>query len=421
MARILALPCGNFLSHVSRPLEVAKALRARGHEVVFAGEGRFLGLAADAGFITHPLVTPPAALMLERVRNGSSDWFDPPMLLEHVGAERALYARLRPDLILADMRASARISANLAGIPLAVILNAAWTNYDAFPYDYTRLGFLAPGVTDPATLERIILERRDQSLLRAALPFHEVCRELGLPFEGNLFDVWAGDLTLIADIPQYGPTRDPPPHFHTIGPLTWEPDLPGPEWLERLDPGRPTLYITMGSTGHEQAFEWAMRRFGGSELQCIVTTGAQPPPPDPPGNFHFAGLVPGSVMMRRADAVLCQGGNGTIYQALAAGIPIAGLPTMSDQYLNLERVEALGLGFNVTSLARLGPAIEALLHDGRYRAAAGRFASILAGYDAPRSGAALIEEFMREKRKPAPGACPRGGSTGCDQSVEELF
>jgi hypothetical protein len=36
--KILALPYSHTLSHVSRPLLVAKELRNRGHEIVFAGE-----------------------------------------------------------------------------------------------------------------------------------------------------------------------------------------------------------------------------------------------------------------------------------------------------------------------------------------------------------------------------------------------
>ena len=40
--KILAIANAHALAHVTRLLEIAKVLRARGHEVAFAGHGKYL-------------------------------------------------------------------------------------------------------------------------------------------------------------------------------------------------------------------------------------------------------------------------------------------------------------------------------------------------------------------------------------------
>ena len=43
--------------------------------------------------------------------------------------------------------------------------------------------------------------------------------------------------------------------------------------------------------------------------------------------------LPGLMVAERADLVVCNGGSGAVYQALAAGTPILGIPMNLDQYL----------------------------------------------------------------------------------------
>ena len=99
--------------------------------------------------------------------------------------------------------------------------------------------------------------------------------------------------------------------------------------------------------------------------------------------------------------VVCQGGNGTIYQALAAGVPIVGVPTMHDQDMNLQRVVALGAGIQLSGLRfkprHLAEAVTTILSDDRYRTAAQAQARILADFDGPTRGAEILDRFLRER------------------------
>ncbi len=142
--------------------------------------------------------------------------------------------------------------------------------------------------------------------------------------------MWRGDLNLIVDTPNYGPTENLSDSFQYIGPIVREPNIAPPSWLERLDPDRPTIYLTMGSTDHPHFFELAIEFFGNSEYQDVITTGGMKKFNKLPNNFFAIEFAPGSALVKQNDVVVSQSGNSTIYQALSHGAPIIGIPTMHD-------------------------------------------------------------------------------------------
>jgi UDP:flavonoid glycosyltransferase YjiC (YdhE family) len=388
--QILAMPDGNWLSHVSRVLEIAKALRQMGHLVRFAAEGSYTKLPREAGFEVQPVKTldPQRALMCSRT--GRANWLTYELLREHVEEEHRLFDRLRPDLVLGDFRLSLSTSCELARVPLAVLLNAAWTNY--YTVRLKAPEHLAVTRLLGKPLATWLMPAIKHLILKAdAGPFNRLRRELGLASRYNVFDLWRGDLNLLLDIPEYGPTRNLPPNYHYVGPVIWEPDISVPPWLERLDPHRPTVYFTMGSEA-----------FGGSEYQCLVTTAGLAQFRHVPDNFFITDYAPGSKLLERSDVVVCQGGSGTIYQAFAAGVPIVGIPTMHDQEFNLDRVESLGVGIHLSEWryrrADLVKAVRKVLSEKTYKENARRYQEVLSRYSGPRTGAQTIDAFLQHAK-----------------------
>ncbi len=157
----------------------------------------------------------------------------------------------------------------------------------------------------------------------------------------------SNDLNLIVDIPSYTPQHNLPANFHFVGPIVWEPNIPPPEWLGSLDKNRPVIYFTMGSTGFEKFFKVAVDLFADTRYQVIFTAGGMKLPAARPANFFIEDYAPGLKLMEVSNLVVCHGGNGTIYQALSQGVPIIGIPTMHDQWFNMERVEELGVGIKL--------------------------------------------------------------------------
>jgi UDP:flavonoid glycosyltransferase YjiC (YdhE family) len=398
MACVVAMPDGNFLSHTSRVLEVALPLREMGHQVVFAASGKYTQLAIEKGFeVVHAETNAPEHT-LACSRSGRANWWDEARLRAGVAADRDIFRRLAPDMVLGDFRLSLSTSAELEHVPYAVIINGSWTNYYTAPLrapeHLTATRWLGK------KLATWLLPMVKRKILEAdARPFRKLRTELGLPPRGNIWDQWRGDITLIADTPEYAPTANLPEGFHYIGPIVWEPDMEPPVWLGRVDPERPVLYVTMGSTGNPRLFHDVVELFAESSYQCMMTTAGLVSFGSLPDNFFVCEFAPGSTLMKKADVVICQGGNGTIYQAMAAGVPIIGVPTMHDQEFNLNRVEALGIGLQLSELSfrpdHLRRAVETVLGQPSFRDNAKQQATILAGYDGPRRAAEILDGHLR--------------------------
>src|SRR5262249_45511834 len=189
-----------------------------------------------------------------------------------------------------------------------------------------------------------------------------------------------------------------PENYRYIGPITWEADLPEPAWLQRLDPSRPTLYFTMGSTGDAQFFDEAIRVFGDTEYQILITTGGLADLGSVPSNVFVEQYAPGKALMNAADVVVSHGGNGTIYQALSSGVPIIGFPSIFDQEINLQRVCALGAGLRMWrseyDAKTLKRAVEQVLGEPAYRTRCQELARRIAYMDGPRRAALHIDHLL---------------------------
>ena len=278
--KILMMADANYLAHVSRVLEIAKVLRdSGGVEVVIAGDGRFMKLPEAEGFPLDSVFTVPREKTLEYAKKAGlvsySWWSD--MITRSVESDLTCIRRNKPDLVVGDLRWSLSLSCRAMKVPYISITNAHWTQY---------FGCRIKGLDDHFTTNLFgrhmggaLLNQLKGVMLRYwALPFRALGKRLGVPEEGatNLYDFIEGDMTLLADIPEYGVTKDLPPRVRYVGPILWEANLPEPPWLETLDRDRSTLYFTMGSTGSSRFFDEAVRIFGDSGYQVLMTTGGLP-------------------------------------------------------------------------------------------------------------------------------------------------
>ncbi len=405
MKKILVLPYGPALSHVSRAMEVAKGLRGRQYEAIFASDGDFMRLPREEGFRVLPLKVLDQFVLAGKTHHGRMDWYDDATVAEHVAAELKLLEEVKPDLVLSDFRLTAGTSAELAGIPHASILNASWTNYCSAHSKAPKNGsFLFYG-----QLMRRILSK-------CARPFDRLRRAKKLAGKGTLSDI-RKCVALIAECAEFGPRMGIRPN----SPYVWElntgaeplnrfrrsRNLAGegnlfdamkgddtPAWLGKLDSSRPTIYVSMGASGYYRVFDLMAYLFGDTAYQCVMTTANLPNPSSYPANFFVTDYAAGRQILRKSDLMICQGGNGTIYQALSCGVPLICIPTHGDQYNNSLRVAELGLGIHLTDIARLKQAATEILSARRYRENARKFATILQRYNGPETAAARIHEFL---------------------------
>ena len=107
-----------------------------------------------------------------------------------------------------------------------------------------------------------------------------------------------------------------------------------------------------------------------------------------PDNVHVEDFVAQDDVFEEASLVICHGGSGTTFGALAAGLPIVFVPLFADQFANAVRVTEVGAGLRVepkhqTSTrpkaedytpSQIVEAVRTVLGDGSYRKAAARVA-----------------------------------------------
>jgi UDP:flavonoid glycosyltransferase YjiC (YdhE family) len=66
---------------------------------------------------------------------------------------------------------------------------------------------------------------------------------------------------------------------------------------------------------------------------------------------HVEAWVDQAEMMDEAELVVCHGGSGTAFGALAAGVPMVIVPVFADQFENGRRIVQAGAGMLITTEA----------------------------------------------------------------------
>jgi UDP:flavonoid glycosyltransferase YjiC (YdhE family) len=392
--RILVMPDAISLAHVARALQIARAARRRGHSVHVASAGAYQGLFTEAGFAVESLFSVRREQALAAIRKGKT-LYDDETLERYVKSDLEVLDRVRPDVVVGDLRLSLDISAEMTHIPYVAVLNAYWTHFYSAPVSAPRT-FPLFRILGTRLATRLMPWVQPIMLRRYAKPFNRYRQKVGLAPRSDLFDVMCSrDLTLLADLPEFAPCANLPDHVCYAGPFLWEPAIEPPAWLDRVDPNQPTAYVTMGSTGTRELFAELLRRLTEAGIQVMATTCNQIDAADIPEGCFTAPMAPASRLLRLAHVTVCHGGNGSIYQSLSRGVPVVGVPTFHDQEFNMDRVEALGVGVRMDerSPGAMAKAVEHVLTHSRFAGRAADLAESIATWDAPTEALWQIERL----------------------------
>jgi len=164
----------------------------------------------------------------------------------------------------------------------------------------------------------------------------------------------------------------------------------------------PLVYATFGTVlGHmsiaADIYRMALAALARLDVRVLVTVGhrfdrtALEPVP---ANVHVEPWVEQADVLAEADLVVCHGGSGTVFGALAAGVPLVVTPLFADQFVNGRRVADSGAGLVVEpeggdddgvrrvladrDAPRIADAIDAVLEAASYRRNARRIAREMA-------------------------------------------
>jgi MGT family glycosyltransferase len=182
---------------------------------------------------------------------------------------------------------------------------------------------------------------------------------------------------------------------------TWSPPWPAEDM-------RPLVAVAFSTTyqAHEDVLARTVEAIGDLPVKAVVSTGELELKAVPP-NVHAARYVPHDRLMPLADVVITHAGLGTVHAALAHGRPLLCLPMGRDQLDNAARVVRRGAGIRLApkaSPAKIRAAVQRVLDDGRFAAAARRLQTAMALDDSSTAGPDFLVALAGAGRTARPGA-----------------
>ncbi len=376
----------------------ALALRARGHEVVWASEETarpwlerwnlpFLSLPTTGWRWPHQDVGGNAATEPHQARalRAVAVWLTPEEVLPATEALVACIRSWQPDAIVTEpFIAAAAFAAELAHVPLVV---AGWP----------AISFT--GEVPP---------HQREAAHQAQTWFEEIRARLGC--QGRFWvkgerpwirSPWLHLAYFTAEWYAAWHVLVPPTAF--VGGIPAQPLESAPSWLNDLPPTKPTVFVTLGTTFVED--ELFFRRVTEAALKegshVIVAAGK------PSFAQHLRRVLPDPVTVTpwvdyhhvfpRVQLVVHHGGMGTTHAALVYGVPQLVIPHAADQYYQAARVQRTGVGLALTPQQAqphiLRDAIQTLLWDRHWRVHATRMAQAMHKLGGAPRAAELLERL----------------------------
>lgn len=376
------------LGHIHPMAPLARAMLARGHEVLWAvpadgvvdvERAGVRAVRAGPAGLTRPLqvisrypdlqTLPPADLpdlLFGRMFGAVAT---PPILADLA----PVVLEWRPDLVVAD-------AADFAGHILAAELGVASVTKGFGPLLPERR--VAAAGNEVASLW----------LSRGLEP-----RPYGGAYDHLYLDVYPDELQPW--------TASHIPHRHLLRPVSDDGQgadvaaLPLPELPEGRG-GAPLVYVTMGTIFNDaRPLHMVLAALAALDVRVLVTVGPKGDPaalgPQPP-YIRVERYVPQTAVLPHCDLAVSHGGSGTVLSGLALGLPQLCLPQGADQFLNASAVTSTGAGLSLSpgdaTVAAVEQAAARLLGEPSFRSAAVRLAAAIESMPSSGDVAAVLED-----------------------------
>lgn len=397
--RVLFVAESVTLAQCVRLAALARALDRQRYEVHFASS-EFPELVFGGLDVVRRRITTLAPAAAERALQSGRRLYETGDVLRYIEAERRLIRELTPALVVGDFRLSLSTSAELEGVPSAVLINAYWSPFarrERFPVpDHPIIQWLGEALTAQYFPRAI-----PQVFRHFARPINAARARHRLPPIGSLLEVLThGSFTLYPDDPGLTPVDGAPSQHRFLGPICWQPEpgagVDGADPWRDADPARPRVYVTLGSSGALRVLPLVIEALGGLPVSALVATAGRRRLDGLPANITARAFVRGGDVAQSAALVISNGGSTTGYQALSQGAPVLGLPSNFDQHLAAQAIDRAGAGVSIKARVASVEAIRSGVRAALESPALARGARAVAERFARQDSAAAFRAFVDE-------------------------
>lgn len=216
--------------------------------------------------------------------------------------------------------------------------------------------------------------RMTEMMGKANASIADICAEYDLAPMG-ITDVFthSGPLNVVFLSKEFQPAGETFDERHVfVGPSIMRRRLASDFPLEQIDPGRPLLYVSLGTifNNKPEFFKLCFDAFGETDYQVVLSRGKQVDPAalgPVPDNFLLSGYAPQLEILARSRVFVTHAGMNSTMESLYYGVPMVAIPQMPEQALTARRIVELGLGVALedagVSAAALGDAVAGVAAD----------------------------------------------------------
>lgn len=351
--RILLVAEAATFAHVARISKLKQALHTE-FETETAFDPRFDSLLTEDERHHRPLWTIPSSQFMATV-NQSRFPYTEQDIATYVKHDLQLLTETQPTLVIGDFRISLALSCSMAKVPYLNLVNGYWSESCREPAIPPHIGLFK--ILPKPLSSAVFALGKSVAFRLAARPFNRVANSLGLTqLSGDLSQVYTqGDVTLLAE-PDGWLDLFPSEKVAPIGPVSWAPDLPLPDWWNTIDRGRPLIYVSLGSSGDQSQIGKVLEALCDMDVQVVVAGKMVPSNPMGRARVFSGGFINSQLALEHAHLFVSNGGSLSLADALRSGCPVVGIASNYDQVLSMAVAERHGVGeihFDDVSVARL--------------------------------------------------------------------
>ena len=311
-----------------------------------------------------------------------------------VASELALYDRVQPAAVVTGWSLTVPLSTRIRRVPLVWVIQSTWLQELSF-------GMIPSTLWTPLKpVARQIIGAALTIFTRLTLfnPMNRVAKRYGVAPISNMFDLWRGDETLLAEPPEFCRGMQLPPHHQYIGPLIAHEDFPVPPAVQQIPRDLPLIYFAMGSSGTPEIIAGILQGFGGAPYRVIAPVKAHLEKLNVslPNNVIVTDWLPAQKVNALANISVIHGGIGTVMTAALAGKPVVGVGMQAEQNANLDCLVRKGFAVRIAKrkadASHILTAVEQLLSDETVKQKARAFSAVVAQWDGPTRAAHFLAE-----------------------------